>query len=343
MNELYRSKYLKYRQKTLQQSGGELNINGPIHIVYFSNATTNKKIIVLGDVHKKYKICEDNAIFITKYLESLSKSIKFNFYIETEMPTKYELLNNKINRFKYVPADVEEMDAYIADVIDFGITNYKKIDNIKIHFGDVRHDITGFETFKNYTNQFDLLSNINVLKDDYNLLSHYNSFLDIYHKIVTKIYNFCLTIIENKPEEEYNKYIFYVPDYFYKSVIKLSNTHPKECFKLLAVLIKILSIYLDKIYEEGIFIGINDLDNLRSIYRLGLKCTGAIADFYMISKIIRDTDSNNILYVGDAHIDNIKIYLQNIGFTIDTDKYTDDDYLQCIKNIKPFDEFFKIS
>ena len=42
MNELYRSKYLKYRQKTLQQSGGELNINGPIHIVYFSNATTKK-------------------------------------------------------------------------------------------------------------------------------------------------------------------------------------------------------------------------------------------------------------------------------------------------------------
>ena len=342
MNELYRSKYFKYRQKTLQQSGGELNINGPIHIVYFSNATTNKKIIVLGDMHEKYKICEDNAIFITKYLESLSKSIKFNFYIETEMPTKYELLNNKINRFKYLPAD-KEHNAYIADVIDFGITNYKKIDNIKIHFGDVRHDIIGFETFKNYTNQFDLLNNINVLKDYYNLFSHYRSFLNIYHYTVLQIYFFFRAIIENKPEEEYKKYIFYTPDYFYKLVIKTLKTHPKECVTLLEVLIEILRIYFNKIFDDNIFIGINDLGNLESIYQIGIKCTSSITDFYVISKIIRDTDSNNILYVGNAHIDYIKIYLQNIGFTIDTETSTDDDYLQCIKNIKPFDEFFKIS
>ena len=317
----YKNKYLKYKNKYLnlkKQIGGNLdNINklsGPVSVDYYNNDKINKKIIVLGDIHNGMdNICiqDDNTMDIISYYNELYKTdIKIDFFIEQDIPSKESLINPSL--LKQVP----HINDYISGILDFCIKNYKKNLTKRIHFSDIRGYFKDFNKFVD-------------LDECISFFYFYKSQLVDFHSL--------LRLLKTKLEESNYESNENIPEQLLKEFRK---TNPDIIEKLVPKIIVYINEYINLIDDDKNSEDMN-LIKLQNIYNFCSYIISYISDLYVVLRLIKNDDINNIiLYVGLAHA---KIYynlFNDLKINLIQHIESENPLYRCIKNIIPFNKFF---
>jgi hypothetical protein len=245
----------------------------------------------------------------------------------------------------------------LRDTIIYGQQNYNKIDNIRIHFTDIREDprkpgITGAtRVYDHSVEQF--LMFVNKIKDS--IKDRDIDLLDIFFNFAGKAYLAFLTnsyqIIKEGRKSEIGNY--FSSDMLLDSVI---NIRDKDRYiynifekRIGDIISDFLHIYINRHSMRDNFnpkSGVNIstmLDNLYRIYIMGLNAGAGVSDMYTLSMIHSSDDYKNcILYYGNAHYEMIlKPCLLDAGYKLVKEFRSDlEGDMRCIRDIIPFDKFF---
>lgn len=311
-----------------------MNISGPSIIGYFSNRKLNKKIIVMGEYHggTEGECSDEKGISITDYLSNLFTSkFDIDFFIETN-------ITDAFNKIKTSGNIIDTPDHYIDQLRLLSYKTYKKRENIRIHFVDIRADTEAIElAFNEYKQRYDLIdlfNNIESLTEEQNLF-------DIFSKSVlnytTYLYANLIFLHRNKIDSKMKKYI---STFFLKEYSKLKENN-KDTFGILREILETkLRNYLDYFIKKEKVITLDNLNLLDDIYRKGQIASAAITDFYTIARILNHPNfKHNIIYVGRAHYFIIKEYLKSLDFEL-VEKVSYQNNHRCIENIEDFESFF---
>jgi hypothetical protein len=307
------------------------NLSGPLRINYYHNTILNKKIICLGDNHDGTKYsCDDKIITIENYIDKLFKTdIEIDLFLESILPSKEYLIKKDFSEplpkdYKYenntVQNDWEE--GYLYEVDLYGKRNYKKYSTKRIHFTELRYnELVGFY----------LLLTIDWKKNpsiyEYKLLTNKN------HEFITAIYEYF----------KYNlSYSAKIPHYLLKEFNRSQTNH---ILIIKNYILPRLNTYFNIYYNSNI---VDELNNIQWFIN------SCIHDIYTILRIMKNinksTDFKNcILYYGNAHLNNLDEMLLLFDFKLITSIKSEfynlneppQNGLRCIKNIIPFDYFFK--
>ena len=342
----YKQKYLKYKNKYLQlkQQGG-LNLSGPIIIDYYKHKTNGKKIIIIGDKHwDKSKICNTkiDTIEINKYFELLfdqSTDLKFNAFIEMNIPNKHNLETNNIiiNNEGY-------KEGYLGDIIKLSIDNYNKNENKKIYFSDIRENIKGYDDYdRGMENIIELLKNIGNFKNDYNLLKIFD-----WQPYIATLYKFFFQL---KPYYDNikigNDYKINndedIPKYLIDEMLEFNDKN--QLASLLNIILLKIAKCVSDIDTTINFINLENISSLNKIQNIGHEIAIYITDLYTVLKIMNNNLINNsIIFGGVLHSNSFNEYLTISGFDLIYQKFSNknenQEEFRCVKDIIDFKTFF---
>lgn len=322
----YKDKYLKYKKKYLELKGGlgKINLSGPTMISYYINPLTNKKIILMSDIHNSLiGNCDDNFT-ITQYIKQLYKEsiTNYNLFIEYDLDKKHL----KIPR--------EKIKDYITELINFGTKYYKTKDEFNIYFHDIRGIIPDINKFIDLEKPFHFyLEN----EPDYKNLLNIKKFIDFYLYQINNYNNWIFGLIDDThfDKKEYN--------ILNKELNKLKSLNQEYYNIIIEEFRKNIKSYKD--HTLKIKQNTNNIEYMEIIldliYKLGMIISSRISDIYLLSKLLTNQRSNNnIIYVGQAHYNYIHKSLINANYELIDFKKSELDQIRCINNIIPFDQFF---
>jgi hypothetical protein len=342
LNKIENQKGKLNSYKMTNQKGG-LNLSGPTNVNYYFNGFNKKKIIVIGDLHyDKNFICDDknDTLDIDKYFEYLlddSTNIKVDFFIEDSIPDKDDLINGNLD---FYPDD-DETD-YLSRVRNILKKNYKKNENKKIHFTDIRDKIYNMDTFVSFSHllESEFLENIIEVKQNYNFLKILQSYssdliinLNIFLENAEKIF---------KDDNHVFADSSYQFRFLFKEMDRFTN---KNILKiLLNITIYHINQFLSEIDEKNFAsFSKKNIERIGNIFDLGMRAVSYINDLYTVLRIIKNDDiTNSIIYTGQKHTYCINEYLSKIGFGIVEQTISTADEIRCVKNVFKFEDFFNI-
>lgn len=364
----YRHKYLKYKSKYLDAKGecsmaggmndeqgrsmttshisqkytkddsNDIYISGPSSIIVYKNTVLDKIIIVIGDIHGSNEdTCPDDfkALTIVDYMKNLftTSDIPLDVFIEEYIPDKFSRKEGKLK----LKTDIQSGIDYIGELTKLYQSYYKKKDNIRIHFTDIRNQLSGFESYVNFKK---IINEIIIYIDSFNETFYegdWNLFKAIFN--IQHYYIDSLTSISKYIEEPNSVYKDLVPEYLLKEI---ERTDPEITKLLLPITSKYINQYLEIAFAKNSNITLKTLDNLNDWFYKGIDAAASLTDLYTILRIMKNKDiKNSILYVGNKHITILDDYLSKIGFTIHYKYESDLDKsdFRCIKT-KPLLTYF---
>lgn len=300
------------------------HLSGPIEINYYKNR--DKKIIVMGDDHSAYNSSCDikNNISIENYIDKLFKTdTEIDLFLEFTIPRK-QRLQNKLDKFRVNWGDAPAN--YLNEVVLFGIRNYKKNITKRVHFTDNRFFIFYY-------------SSLNNIDDGLETIQKYRKRISKNHDLILEL-------------KEYFEKESYLDKTTSDSRIMLDNIVPyllKEIERSsIDIIKKIANVILKKITE---YLKDYNGTNYAKLNNSYLSLNALIADTYTILRIMKNNEFKNcILYVGNNHQDGIKDLLNAVGFSFEKkinneqslfQRFINQPKLRCIRDIIPFDKYFK--
>lgn len=377
----YFKKYIKYKKKYLQtknlfelggaraaESPNRMNLSGPTLIIYMSKTIGDDlyKFILIGESHdSKENICNPEEKEIHNYIDELFKIEDLNFDIFIEDDTSFK-------NFKQ-PKDKRNFDFKIEGYLDelriILWNNYKENTNKKIHFTDIRnidfynnldHKLKSFYDIINYiydyTDYNDVEENEQIDDAFFYLISHdvYRYYEKLRKSLENKRLNKC------KKTDIKNSYIDILKINKYLNIIYKSNNTEKKNIanSLLEKLEKLLVIYIEifNIYMKKKIKILENFDEFFLLHESAININIFITELYTLLRIFSKDIKNNIIYNGSVHTEILYEYLSNCGFTTDLIKEAeqpeisdtadeelieDEEPFRCLRNIIPFQDYFK--
>lgn len=324
-----------------------LDISGPNMIGYFTNTLNNKKIILMGDIHaSKSGSCINNNETITTYIDSMRKNTKvtIDLFLETLIQEK-----TKLKSLKLAELSVKTTD-YFRELINYSHINYKKYNNLRIHFTDIRSDLNKIyillatEKFRTGYDLIDLLKLSTSLKDDNDLLKIYDKYSQEYDNFIFATFKLITRRTVIKGLEQYSS------DLLLKEINKLYDYNKEYYNRIAKIIASIITDYLDVQFSKNRKISVDKenskmleekLKLLEDLYIKGIKAGAVINDMYVLCRILKSTEFNNcIFYGGTEHYKVIKQCLLATDFVLKKEIIATEPNIRCVKNIIPFEKFF---
>lgn len=282
-NELY--KYYKLiskkefdeeKKKSYEKIDNLVRISGPVSIEYFLGR--NKKIIIVSDFHySKDDVCEDNSILISDYLQNLlESSLKtIDIFVESHLPQ-----NLKDPNFEKI---IHPESDFLLIMRNFLNRNYKKYENKRLHFSDIRK-LIGSESYILYF----------IDEKSGNLKDFTNN-----EELINKFKSMEKHILNLESE---------IPRILGKQIIKITNKD--LVFRLGNYTFERIKNLVKSLYSENLFeiLKKSDKSNRNEIiFYIFLKymnCYTVINDLYTVLRIIKlDEIKNCVIYTGAMHSD----------------------------------------
>ncbi len=344
----------------------KFDLTGPVCIYYLKHKTIDKKIILLGDVHYNYNYgCESNFKIIDYISKLFNESdIQYDLFIESDF---HKILSNPDS---FVPSD------YLTELIQFGLYNYKKKENFRIHFHDIRGLMNGFYKFQNNNlkpikfyieetrNEIsqNLVKNENITtkqqyrefilknkkiikkktKEAIKEMKRLNNFKKFYLNFLTKDLNDWIFELLDELENDFpsDNQLYKI---LKKESLKLKNNNPEYYSKIKEFLISKLRKHKAILETPHSFDNFEIFSEfIQNIFHSFLDTTAFITDFYLVCRIMKNPVLiNNITYVGVGHIPNIQELLgDDFDLIFSQMNEPQNPTFRCLENITPFDYFF---
>jgi hypothetical protein len=320
--EKYLNKLAYYKTLSNGMNGGNpenVKLSGPVSAIYYKSANSNKKVIVLGDIHgTRDGRCRDTSNNITDYINNLS-TVGIDLFVEKERNIKRESYSH--------------IDDYMTDLFKLSETEHS---NIRFHDTDIRGNglyIGKVQSdYENNINLVQFFSSIDkpqfIDSDQYSETIRAPIFSDLFSALFE---NF--EVINQIADESYDTD---------KEYNMLSKNLIKEFKQLDKVMQKKLRDVYKTFFEnfaDRVF-GQITKQNIGEIYQSGQLAGAAFTDLYLVSRMLKNTEYvNNIFYVGRHHQQTIDAYLVAVGFNIFKSIQSDAYEVQCIQ-LYDFDLFF---
>lgn len=290
-------------------------VSGPVGIVYFKHPVTDKRVIVLSDIHVKGEECtEENVPHISQYIDQLDidKIGSFDLFVEHRIPHTNILRNSKNNPRVFELNLDRNPENHMTIMQNFANENYNKykfeysdnsdnsdvINKRRVHFFDIRDEMPFFYTFHLYTKVRPYFS-----KTRYTPRMAYTHFLQDFLYELQVAYASLNTL----------EYTTSIPVPLHKEASFLNEKFPDEYNKMMEFLEFIMVERLFKILKEED----EDMDEeyINALYTQMQYASAALTDFYTVARIlIHDEFRNNIIYCGEVHTRNYIAYFLNLGF-----------------------------
>lgn len=199
------------------------------------------------------------------------------------------------------------------------------------------------QKYRLFQKVIDLLYTIESFNKTVDLFEIFWDFTKEYNTLVLSI----LTIIRDR---KFNSITgIFNSELLLKEVNKLYEYNQEYYGKISEILISKIEEYGDIVFSNRELIvkenesNFNEkLDMIRYLYEKEIFATSIMSDMYLLSRMLKsDIYINCIVYVGKAHYFTIKECLLSMGFELKNELFGDENNFRCIKNIIPFDEFFK--
>lgn len=326
----YKNKYNnKYNNKNRIQSGGNVNISGPVKVSKCLNS--NKTIIIFDDMHVNLSSCE-NGIDITEYLKKIFEMVKLDFFLEIIIPTDivdmgrdYDYIGKIRKEFgnQFVNQDKYPLVTFVP--FDFRDTNLINLP----YWNDINEISVLFDTNTIPDSDPD---SIDIVVDEQN--AFYQNRKELYDLCKGKLFEFGKNIVENSSYLT-RLYLILLSD---KNII--SNELNKCIYKnklitfFMRKLNEIYNNYIDGveyfvqyIYESqdndnlDVLIATNKngiLEAIDDTISIIFMSTTLLVDLYALSKMLNSVNKNIIIYAGQSHCNNYREFLGEIYFEIKT-------------------------
>jgi hypothetical protein len=326
-------------------------ISGPNIVGYFNNE--GRKIIMMGDLHgNRMGECGGKTLSIKDYLIKFIKKVskgteEYDLFIEWDVPRKAELIKEKLEPIFG--------DDFLIDVINYMRANYKKIKNVRMHFTDIRSDPDIPELYCNMNTYYyyffeslKLLHHSEKFKTDINLNDIYDLMCKSQESFVWATFSFMKDILEDKKDIRKSNYHPFLSQRLMKEIIKFGKHDTHNMKIMLGYVLEILQNYLSGanwLYKNKLIIEKGEdpdkkTNMLYALYNDGIDAGCAIADTYVISRIMKSNKYKNcILYVGKTHYGILKNLLPKLGFNQTLEVSASKEKFRCTK-IFDFHDFF---
>jgi hypothetical protein len=325
-------------------------INGPNNVV---RLTDGKKILyVFGDSYydeknkRKYEL-NNNSINIDKMLlefMKLEKNKEFDLFIENDQK---DFIPHTINIFKkkYINQIIKLFNSDI-DIKNNKIIIYKKYNNFRFHYFDIRIDLfiynklllyiynISYNLAYIYKPKYIISSCKNIIYDSYNIIKILNEYYNyiINDKDLDKLFNkYKNNNIKKIINDLFNKYVLINIKFIINNYTKLINFIKKSMYDL-------KNKFVDDFKKIKIlsYIELEVTKNTKSLININVILT----DLFFLRRFLDKTYiKNTIVYCGLSHMYNYIYFLTKyFNFEVTNIYYKDKSYI--LKNIDTTNIFY---
>jgi len=306
--------------RIINHSSKNIFISGPVNATYRSKS--DKKIILLSDIHDTNNRCKEDGIEINIYLEQLFKKANgtIDFFIELDWHIvkngNIDVLKDKIKGFDYM-----------STLQKLALDYYKKNDKTRIHFSDVRTESGSLRKLNEPVTA--LIRRVSAKDEKFNFMK---IFTEMYHKYIAILYEF-YTMIRTYDNSTPIKDINLTDVILKKEIVKLEELIGRE--KLTSIL-TIIRKSIENLFD---FIFNNNFMTLDAFNYWGFYIITSytyIGELYTLARLMKPEFNKIIIYEGRAHIGYLNEFLDVLEFERDHefDQVSDN----CISVI-PFEDY----